>query len=95
MGRNGDGIREASESSYEITFAYRGIRCRERIKLKPSTANRKRVENHLGAICDAIDKGTFDYSITFPDSKNRLKFEEQQNKPIGLSEYLDDWLDEQ
>lgn len=92
MGRNGNGVTQASSSSYEIAFTYRGIRCRERIKLKPSPANRKRVENHLGAINDAIDKGTFDYSLTFPDSPRRLQFIERQGDALLAEDYFDDWL---
>lgn len=41
MGRDGRGVKDASESSIEITFMYKGTRCRERIALKPTTANIK------------------------------------------------------
>ena len=92
MGRNGS-IREASETSYEITFSYRGERCRERVKLKPSSANLRRIGNWLGAIQDSIDKGTFDYSVTFPDSPRRLKFIDNLGQGLLLSEYLDSWIE--
>lgn len=92
MGRNGDGIREASETSYEITFTYRGERCRERVKLKPSPANRRRVANHLGAILDAIGKGTFDYAVTFPESKRAKKFAEYKGEVTKIETYLDEWI---
>ncbi|MGN9464396.1 Arm DNA-binding domain-containing protein [Pseudomonas syringae] len=36
MGRDGRGVRAVSDTSIEITFMYRGVRCRERITLKPS-----------------------------------------------------------
>ena len=92
MGRNGSGVREASSTSYEITFTYRGIRCRERLKIKPSPTNGKRVERHLSAILDAIEKGTFDYSVTFPDSKRRMQFIERKGEALLTSKYLDGWL---
>jgi integrase len=38
MGR-GMSVRAISESSIEISFEYRGIRCRERLKLSPNVAN--------------------------------------------------------
>ena len=60
MGRAGSGVKAASETSIEITFAYRGVRCRERIKLKPTAANLKAAERHRAAILDAIAKGTFE-----------------------------------
>ena len=93
MGRNGNGVTEASGSSYEIAFTYRGVRCRERIKLKPSPANRKRVEHHLGAIIDAIYKGSFNYSETFPDSPRRFQFLERQGEALLAETYFDDWLE--
>lgn len=93
MGRNGDGVREASETSYEITFTYRGHRCRERIKLKPSPANRRRVANHLGSILTAIEQGTFDYATTFPDSKRLHLFASYKADILKIEEYLDDWLE--
>lgn len=92
MGRNGDGIREASESSYEIAFTYKGVRCRERIKIKPSTTNRRRVANHLAAIQDSISKGTFDYAVTFPDSTKSKLFAEYQGEVLKIEQYLDEWL---
>jgi integrase len=95
MGRDGSGVREVSKTSYEISFTYKGIACRERIKLKPSTANRKRVENHLGAIKDAIDRGIFNYSDTFPTSPRRLLFIESKGEALTLRSYLDSWHESQ
>ncbi|WP_422768438.1 Arm DNA-binding domain-containing protein, partial [Pseudomonas aeruginosa] len=46
MGRDGRGVRAVSDSSIEITFMYRGVRCRERISLKPTATNLKRAEQH-------------------------------------------------
>jgi integrase len=93
MGGSGNSWKHASKTSYEIAFTYKGIRCRERIKLKPSTSNDRRISNHLGAILDAIDKDTFDYSVTFPDSKLRLHFIEKQGDALLLENYLDEWLE--
>lgn len=92
MGRNSSGITQASESSYEITFTYRGTRCRERVKLKPSPTNLKRLQNHLGAIQDSIDKGIFNYAVTFPNSKRRLLFIDRQGEALLIERYLDEWL---
>ena len=92
MGRNGNGVRQSSETSYEIAFTYQGKRCRERIKLKPSPANRRRLENHLGAILTAIENNTFDYAVTFPNSKCIRQFVTVQGDIVMVEEYLDDWL---
>ena len=53
MGRNGSGVRAVSETSVEITFIFRGVRCRERIRIQPGPANLKRAERHRAAILDA------------------------------------------
>ncbi len=92
MGKQYDGVRSASGSSIEIDFYYHGQRCRERIKLKPSPANLKRAANHRAAILLAIEDGTFEYAVTFPDSKNATKF---SAKPLTgtLREYLESWID--
>lgn len=98
MGRNGRGVKGASETSIEISFMYRGVRCRERVALKPTPANLKRAEQHRAAILHAITSGTFDYRATFPDSKIAARFEEATATPGELmlvGDYLDKWLDGQ
>jgi integrase len=98
MGRNGRGVKAASESSIEISFMYRGVRCRERVQLKPSPTNLKRAEQHRAAILHAIASGTFDYRATFPESKIAARFEEAAAAPGDLmlvGDYLDKWLDRQ
>lgn len=93
MGREGSGVKAASESTIEITFTYRGKRCRERIKLAPTTANLKRATQHRAAILDAIMKGTFDYRVTFPDSARAALFVERQGEILTVEKYLDTWLE--
>ncbi|TCS37450.1 integrase [Paucimonas lemoignei] len=95
MGREGSGVKAASETSIEITFAYRGQRCRERIKLAPTAPNLKRAAQHRAAILDAIQKGTFNYRITFPDSPRAALFVEKQGEVLTVEKYLDDWLERQ
>lgn len=77
---------------------YRGVRCRERVPLKPTAANLKRAEQHRAAILHAIAGGTFDYRATFPESKIAARFEEASAAPgdkITVGQYLDAWLDRQ
>lgn len=40
------GVRAVSESTIQIDFTYKTIRCRERIKLQPTPANLKRAQLH-------------------------------------------------
>ena len=93
MGRDGRGVKAISEISIEISFMFRGVRCRERIALKPNAANLKRAEQHRAAILYAITTGTFDYATTFPDSKRALQFARQAGDVQLLAAYLEKWLD--
>jgi integrase len=95
MGREGSGVKAASDSSIEITFTYRGQRCRERIKLAPTAPNLKRAAQHRAAILDAIQKGTFEYRVTFPDSARAGLFVERQGDVLTVEKFLDDWLERQ
>ena len=91
MGRGGRGVRAVSDTSIEITFMYRGVRCRERITLKPSPTNLKKAEQHKAAIEHAISIGTFDYSVTFPGSARAAKFAPEASHET-VNGYLTRWL---
>src|SRR5579859_1942592 len=73
MGR-GSGVRAASESSIEISFEYRGVRCREKVKLPPNAANLKYCGNLKSTIEYEIAHGSFDYAKHFPRSKRAKVF---------------------
>lgn len=92
MGRGGRGVRAVSDSSIEITFMYRGVRCRERITLKPTATNLKKAEQHKAAIEHAISIGTFDYSVTFPGSARAAKFAPEVSRET-VNGFLTRWLE--
>jgi len=87
-----NGVKAASKSSIEISFTYRGIRCRERVRLPPTPQNLKKVENHRAAIMDAIYRQTFDYEATFPESKKLALFSENVGDVILIKDALDEWM---
>lgn len=95
MGRSGRGVTKASESSIQITFQYRGQRCREKIPLKPTTANLRRAEQHRAAILHAIAAGTFDYAATFPDSPRAKEFADIPGQVLSATGFLSEWLSRQ
>lgn len=95
MGRDGKGVRKASESSIQISFTYRGVECRERIRLKPTAANLKRAEQWRATVLLAIEQGTFVYSQSFPNSPNAAKFAEFKGEIKTVADYLTDWLERQ
>jgi integrase len=92
MGRKGTGVAIISDSSYEITFSYKGQRCRERVKAKPTPANTRDLIKFRQRILLSIDDGSFNYAQTFPNSKNLEKFA----SPGGahtIAGYLEAWFD--
>ena len=66
------GVRIRSGSSIEIDFYYRGVQCRERIKLPPTPRNLNYAANLKARVEHEIAKGEFDYKKHFPDS-HRVK----------------------
>lgn len=70
---------------------YRGVRCRERIALKPTATNLKRAEQHKAAVEHAIANGTFDYAVTFPGSPRATKFAPEASQET-VAGFLTKWL---
>ena len=70
---------------------YRGVRCRERITLKPSPTNLKKAEQHKAAIEHAISIGAFDYAVTFPSSPRAAKFAPEASHET-VTGFLTRWL---
>jgi integrase len=63
-----------SGQSIRIAFSYRGVLCRETLKLEPTKANLKYAERLRGEIINAIGLGTFNYADYFPGSKRARLF---------------------
>ncbi len=93
MGHKRTGAKAVSASSIEISFTYKGIRCREKLKLKPTPANLKSAERHRSAIIEAIDNETFEYQITFPNSKNAIRFSKYTGTNTTIKQYMNNWIE--
>lgn len=91
MGR-GTGVSAASASSIEITFEYRGVRCREKLKLPPNAANLKFAGNLKARIEHEIAVGSFDYGFHFPKSRRARTFAKNPAQTLTVGELLTDWL---
>lgn len=71
----GVSIREwGTGQAIRIIFSYRGVQCRETLKLEPTKANLKYAERLRGEIVNAIALGTFNYADYFPGSKRAKLF---------------------
>jgi integrase len=60
--------------SIRVIFWYKGIECRETLKLEPTKSNIKYAERLRGEILNAIALGTFNYADYFPQSKRARLF---------------------
>ena len=87
------GIRTASKRSIEIDFYYRGVRCRERLKLSPTPANRRYAANLKAEIQSRIARGTFNYAEFFPDSRRARILSKRPGDVIILREALRRYID--
>lgn len=67
MGR-GPGVRIIGKS-LQIDFRYKGVRCRERLRLEPNKQNLRYATNLKSRIEHEIATGTFVYESYFPNSK--------------------------
>ena len=86
------GVRAVSKSSIQIDFTFRGVRCREILKLNPTNANLIYARNHRGEIQNKIVQGTFIYSEYFPKSK-RAKLLAPQGYTWTIAEALEKYLE--
>ncbi|RQS39803.1 Arm DNA-binding domain-containing protein [Burkholderia sp. Bp8990] len=92
MGRDGRGVKAKSASSIEITFQYKGERCREPIPLPPTSANLKRVTEFRAKLLYEIHCGTFDYAQVFPNSPRAAKFAEVRGDVLLVKDFLETWF---
>jgi len=83
---------EIRGNSLRIVFMYRGQRCRETLRgIKVTKANLAYAARKRTAILHEIERGVFDYSEHFPDSKRARVFSNTSaDKTLGaaLDEYL-------
>ena len=86
------GVRIASDSSFEIDFRYRGVRCRERKKLPINQRNANYCGNLKGRIEDEIAKNEFIYSKHFPHSKRARRIAALPGDSVLVKSHLEEWL---
>lgn len=68
-------LRKSGETeSIRIRFMYRGMECRESMKLKHTKQNINYATRLRGEVLNAIERGTFKYHEYFPNSNNARKF---------------------
>src|SRR5439155_6487776 len=86
------GVRVRSESSIEIDFYYRKVRCRERITLNPTPKNIAYCTKLKARIEHEIATGEFDYKKHFPESPRAMLFSKMPGDTLSIQDYLKSWL---
>lgn len=88
-------IRKSSsgKTSLRILFYYRGVLCRESIKLEATQQNINHAARRRSAAMEAIERNVFNYADFFPDSKNAIRFGHQSERKL-IKDFLDQHLEE-
>jgi integrase len=81
-------VRGVSPVSNLIDFYYRGVRCKERLKLPPTVANTKFAANLKAQIQAEIARGTFDYGKYFPNSKRARMLSRTPGTAVSIERAL-------
>jgi len=79
--------------SIQIDFVYRGVRCRETLKLPSTKANLQFAQGLYATIQHEISIGTFDYKKHFPNSKRAALFGSGQTGQQLVKDALLSYLD--
>lgn len=84
--------RNAGQDSLQVAFSYRGVECRETLRLPPTPQNIRYAERLRAEILAQIERGTFDYAVYFPRSRRARLFGHGAAGNPPLSRLLDAWL---
>ncbi|HAT8326971.1 TPA: DUF3596 domain-containing protein [Legionella pneumophila] len=82
---------DSGKSTLRISFYYRGIQCRETLKVEITPSNIKYAERLRGEIINSIERGTFSYADYFPQSKLARRFGHVKTN-LTIGELLKDFL---
>jgi integrase len=89
----GIAIRHWKDSTtLRISFAYKGVTCRETLALPATKANLQYAERLRAEILNAIARGTFHYGDYFPDSKRARIFGHVNANPL-IADLLQEFLE--
>lgn len=75
-----------------ITFTFKGVRCREPLALPATKANIAYASRLLGEIQNKIERNTFHYADYFPTS-SKLKIFGKLIEGVTVKHYLDEYLE--
>jgi len=83
----------SGRSTLRLQFYYRGVVCRETLRLKATSANIKYAARLRSEVINAIERHRFNYAHFFPDSKNAMRFGHISGRKC-IKIFLDEHLEE-
>lgn len=86
-------LKSTARESIRISFTYKGVECRETLRIDPTPQNIKYAERLRSQVLLEIEKGTFDYAQTFPKSKRLHLFGKTVRKNLTVGKALSDYLE--
>ncbi|TNG94054.1 DUF3596 domain-containing protein [Pasteurellaceae bacterium USgator11] len=81
-----------NSETINITFTFRGIRCREPLNLPVTQSNINYAARLLGEIQNKIERNTFHYADYFPTS-SKLKLFGKMIEGVTIKHYLNEYLE--
>lgn len=84
--------RHTNSETINITFTFRGVRCREPLHLPVTQSNINYAGRLLGEIQNKIERNTFHYADYFPTSP-KLKLFGKIIEGVTVKHYLDEYLE--
>ena len=76
----------------QISFTYKGERCREILPMEPTAKNLKEAYELRQMILTRIKFGKFDYADDFPNSKKAIRLSPTLAGKVTIEEALNKWL---
>ncbi|HAT1848302.1 TPA: tyrosine-type recombinase/integrase [Legionella pneumophila] len=83
----------SGKTTLRISFYYKGVQCRETLKLEVTPSNIKYAERLRCEILNTIERGTFSYADYFPQSNLARRFGHVKTN-ITIGELLRDFIDQ-
>lgn len=84
-------IYASGQEVYQLQFSYKGLPCKEQLKIPVSKANDRYAANVKAEIENSIQRQTFNYSDYFPNSNKAAIFGHAISKAT-VSQLLDQWI---
>lgn len=84
----------AGKNAVRMEFLYRHQRCRETVRVAPSTENLKKIHQKLERVKMLIQFGEFDYCKEFPESKQAFQFSDNKAAHMTIEQMMTQWYEQ-